>query len=108
MQIAHELDAAERGFMMEGGTESEDYLKYIAEDSGNVAVDGHFSIQVGGFSTGCVGNAYTADDFAADDSDMMYAIRCQMKCLYTSRCSAKHWTSGALKLFPCTALPWRP
>ena len=46
-QIAHELDATERGFMMEGGMESEDYLKYIAEDSGNVAADGMFSSQVG-------------------------------------------------------------
>ena len=32
--------------MAEGGIESEDYLKYIAEDSGNVAADGNFSVQV--------------------------------------------------------------
>ena len=32
--------------MAEGGVESEDYLKYIAEDSGNVAADGNFSVQV--------------------------------------------------------------
>lgn len=32
--------------MMEGGTESEDYLKYVAEGSGNVAADGMFSSQV--------------------------------------------------------------
>ena len=32
--------------MAEGGMESEDYLKYIAEDSGNVAADGNFSVQV--------------------------------------------------------------
>lgn len=39
-QIALELDQQERAFMAEGGMESEDYLKYIAEDSGNVAADG--------------------------------------------------------------------
>ena len=33
--------------MMEAGTESEDYLKYIAEESGNVAADGMFSSQAG-------------------------------------------------------------
>ena len=32
--------------MAEGGMESEDYLKYMAEDSGNVAADGNFSVQV--------------------------------------------------------------
>ena len=47
LQIAQELDAAENSFMMEGGAESEDYLKYIAEGSGNVAADGMFSSQVG-------------------------------------------------------------
>ncbi len=46
MQIALELDQQERAFMAEGGMESEDYLKYIAEDSGNVAADGNFSVQV--------------------------------------------------------------
>ncbi len=48
MQIALELDQQERAFMAEGGMESEDYLKYIAEDSGNVAADGNFSVQVCG------------------------------------------------------------
>ena len=28
--------------------ESEDYLRYMAEDSGNVAADGNFSVQVCG------------------------------------------------------------
>ena len=37
--------------MAEGGMESEDYLKYIAEDSGNVAADGNFSVQVRLYST---------------------------------------------------------
>ena len=46
MQIALELDQQERAFMAEGGMESADYLKYIAEDSGNVAADGNFSVQV--------------------------------------------------------------
>lgn len=47
LQIALELDQQERAFMAEGGMESEDYLRYIAEDSGNVAADGNFSVQVG-------------------------------------------------------------
>ena len=46
LQIALELDQQERTFMAEGGMESEDYLKYMAEDSGNVAADGNFSVQV--------------------------------------------------------------
>lgn len=44
--MALELDQQERAFMAEGGIESEEYLKYIAEDSGNVAADGNFSVQV--------------------------------------------------------------
>lgn len=32
--------------MAESGIESEDYVKFIAEDSGNVSSDGFFSIQV--------------------------------------------------------------
>lgn len=32
--------------MAEGGLESEGYLTYMAEDSGNVAADGNFSVQV--------------------------------------------------------------
>lgn len=41
-----ELDRREREMMMEGGVESADFLKYVAEDSGNVASDGNFSFQV--------------------------------------------------------------
>lgn len=32
--------------MAEGGLESEGYITYLAEDSGNVAADGNFSVQV--------------------------------------------------------------
>ena len=32
--------------MAEGGVESEEYLTYLAEESGNVAADGNFSVQV--------------------------------------------------------------
>lgn len=46
-QIAHELDALEHTFMQEGGVESADYLRFVAEGSSNVANDGMFSIQVG-------------------------------------------------------------
>ena len=33
--------------MAEGGVQSEDYLKFVAEESGNAAMDGNFSIQAG-------------------------------------------------------------
>jgi ataxin-3 len=46
MMIAQELDAAERSVMGEHGTGTMDFIKFIAEDSGNVALDGNFSIQV--------------------------------------------------------------
>ena len=52
MQIALELDRQERAFMAEGGMDSEDYLRYVAEDSGNVAADGNFSVQVCGARQG--------------------------------------------------------
>ena len=45
-QIAQVLDDIERKFMQESGVESEDYVKYLAEGSGNVSTDGFFSIQV--------------------------------------------------------------
>ena len=32
--------------MAEGGVDSEEYLTYLAEGSGNVAADGNFSVQV--------------------------------------------------------------
>lgn len=52
VQIALELDRQERAFMAEGGMDSEDYLRYVAEDSGNVAADGNFSVQVCGARQG--------------------------------------------------------
>ena len=45
-QIAQELDDLERNYMAAAGVESEDYVKFLAEDSGNVSSDGFFSIQV--------------------------------------------------------------
>ena len=44
--IAVELDERERNLMRESGVESADFLKYMAEDSGNAAADGNYSIQV--------------------------------------------------------------
>ncbi|GBG67737.1 hypothetical protein CBR_g865 [Chara braunii] len=44
--MAEELDRREREVMMESGMESQEYLRFIAEGSGNVAADGDFSIQV--------------------------------------------------------------
>ncbi|ELR20102.1 ubiquitin interaction motif domain containing protein [Acanthamoeba castellanii str. Neff] len=46
MQIAHEFDRREKEVMMASGIDSTDFLKYMAEDSGNVADDGNYSIQV--------------------------------------------------------------
>jgi len=46
MQIAQRLDAQEKSIMAEQGYETLDYIKFVAEDSGNVAVDGNFSIGV--------------------------------------------------------------
>mmetsp|Transcript_7872 Transcript_7872/g.23710 ORF Transcript_7872/g.23710 Transcript_7872/m.23710 type:complete len:429 (-) Transcript_7872:479-1765(-) len=44
--LAHELDALEKAVMQEGGLTGEDYAKFVSEESGNVAADGMFSIQV--------------------------------------------------------------
>eukprot|EP01126_Amoeba_proteus_P052046 TRINITY_DN6257_c0_g3_i7.p1 TRINITY_DN6257_c0_g3~~TRINITY_DN6257_c0_g3_i7.p1 ORF type:complete len:495 (-),score=107.55 TRINITY_DN6257_c0_g3_i7:92-1576(-) len=46
MQIAQDLDAEEKRVMSEMGTETPHFLKFVAEDSGNVALDGNFSSQV--------------------------------------------------------------
>jgi hypothetical protein len=45
-QIAQSLDALERQLMAESGAEGADFLNYMAEESGNVAESGMFSIQV--------------------------------------------------------------
>jgi len=42
--IALELDETERQLMAEAGIESKDYLKYMQQQSGNVADDGNYSI----------------------------------------------------------------
>jgi Ataxin-3 len=44
--IAHELDAKERKFMLEQGSTTPEALKFLAEDSGNVDEAGNFSLQV--------------------------------------------------------------
>jgi len=46
MQIAQRLDAQEKSLMAEQGMETTDFIKFVAEDSGNVAVDGNFSVNV--------------------------------------------------------------
>jgi len=43
--FALELDKKERELMMEQGM-TKDFLKYMGEDSGNVAMDGNYSVQV--------------------------------------------------------------
>eukprot|EP00743_Colponemidia_sp_Colp-15_P009742 GILK01010662.1.p1 GENE.GILK01010662.1~~GILK01010662.1.p1 ORF type:complete len:384 (+),score=73.87 GILK01010662.1:33-1184(+) len=45
-QVAQSFDEKEKQLMMESGMESNDFLKYMAEESGNVADDGNYSIQV--------------------------------------------------------------
>lgn len=44
--MAEALDRREREVMMESGEDSPEFLRYMAEESGNVAADGNFSIQV--------------------------------------------------------------
>lgn len=45
-KIAQDFDDLERSLMASNGTNTADFIKYAAEDSGNVARDGMFSIQV--------------------------------------------------------------
>eukprot|EP01088_Endostelium_zonatum_P017717 TRINITY_DN5367_c0_g1_i1.p1 TRINITY_DN5367_c0_g1~~TRINITY_DN5367_c0_g1_i1.p1 ORF type:complete len:294 (+),score=86.14 TRINITY_DN5367_c0_g1_i1:61-942(+) len=44
--IALEFDRREKAVMSEMGTETNEFLRYMAEDSGNVADDGNYSVQV--------------------------------------------------------------
>jgi ataxin-3 len=46
MNIAQELDAKEQILMQELGNDTQDFRKYMSEESGNVAVDGNFSVEV--------------------------------------------------------------
>jgi hypothetical protein len=46
MSVARSLDEQERQMMLEMGTDTPEFLRYMAEDSGNVADDGNYSIQV--------------------------------------------------------------
>lgn len=45
-QIAAQLDASEQALWAENGLDSEEYLRYVAEGSSNVADNGMFSVQV--------------------------------------------------------------
>jgi len=46
MHIALALDEKEKLLMAQGGMETSDFIKFVAEDSGNVADDGNYSVQV--------------------------------------------------------------
>jgi ataxin-3 len=46
MHVAREIDEKERQVMIEMGTETPDFIRFVAEDSGNVADDGNYSVQV--------------------------------------------------------------
>ncbi len=89
-QIAQDLDALERTFMSENGIESEDYKKFIAEDSGNVSSDGFFSIQ----------------------ASELYVLQADAKCRsllrrdkgLACRCSAKHCKYSGLPAQTWTTL----
>ena len=65
--------------MAEGGMESEDYLKYMAEDSGNVAADGNFSVQV--CTTSCLKPIQPGLDTFSYIT--LHAIGCVQSCLNT-------------------------
>ncbi|PRP77108.1 hypothetical protein PROFUN_12963 [Planoprotostelium fungivorum] len=45
-EIAKRFDETEKQMMMEMGTDDPNFLKFMAEDSGNLADDGNYSIQV--------------------------------------------------------------
>ena len=42
--VAHELDAKERDLMLASGMDTEEAIKFLAEDSGNVDGSGNFSV----------------------------------------------------------------
>jgi len=46
MMIAREIDDTERRVMMEMGSDTKDFLRFMSEDSGNVSDEGNYSIQV--------------------------------------------------------------
>jgi len=46
MEIGREFDEQERQVMLESGVDGKDFLKFMAEESGNLADDGNYSIQV--------------------------------------------------------------
>eukprot|EP01097_Dermamoeba_algensis_P007700 TRINITY_DN4916_c0_g1_i1.p1 TRINITY_DN4916_c0_g1~~TRINITY_DN4916_c0_g1_i1.p1 ORF type:complete len:410 (-),score=82.22 TRINITY_DN4916_c0_g1_i1:116-1345(-) len=46
MTVAQDLDKKEKQLMSEQGFDAPDFLKYMAEESGNVADDGNYSVQV--------------------------------------------------------------
>jgi len=46
MNIAQELDAKEKVLMQELGNDTNEFRKYMSEESGNVGVDGNFSVEV--------------------------------------------------------------
>jgi len=44
--VALDLDKKEKSLMMEMGTDTHDFLRYMGEDSGNVSDSGNYSVQV--------------------------------------------------------------
>ncbi|KAK9789207.1 hypothetical protein WJX73_000078 [Symbiochloris irregularis] len=90
-QIAAELDALERSVMAEGGLEASDYLNFMAMESGNVANDGMFSIQVLGKALHNWGVSYDSLDSpdmqaAAQHPDQEQAFICNLR---------EHWFTSA-------------
>jgi ataxin-3 len=90
--IALEMDRREKQLMMEMGTDTADFLKFMAEDSGNVADNGDYSIQVlqkalaDGWDLKCIpvtspegrdalGNPLKEDAFICNLSDHWFTIR---------------------------------
>jgi len=82
--IAQELDERERQIMMEHGSETPDFLKYMAEDSGNVADSGNYSFQVleralSTFSLKCIPITSEAASSAAADPLSEEAFVCHLR-----------------------------
>ena len=83
VQIAHKLDAAERALMLRSGADSEDYQRFMREESGNVASDGNFSLQV------CSLHSGARASMLASSLTLVLTAGC------ACRCSARRWMSGA-------------
>lgn len=102
LQVAQDLDAMEHKLMASQGMHTSDFIKFAAEDSGNVASDGMFSIQACSLphvackivelaSKHMCTAAWTTQDTrqSASCASLYNAVSCLM-CSFACRCCRKH------------------